>query len=92
MRPRCDKGLSTASYGETRKPFSCRSIITAVVRRISEWNRVAAGIRREDVLGSVPTEPHLDSAEDYATTLSSPSETFDGGVEVSMRTCDVNVR
>ncbi|HTY84740.1 MAG TPA: pantoate--beta-alanine ligase [Silvibacterium sp.] len=29
--------------------------MTAVVRRIAEWNRVAAGIRREDVLGLVPT-------------------------------------
>jgi pantoate--beta-alanine ligase len=29
--------------------------MTAVVRRIYEWNRVAAGIRREDVLGLVPT-------------------------------------
>jgi pantoate--beta-alanine ligase len=29
--------------------------MTAVVRRIAEWNRVAAGFRREDVLGLVPT-------------------------------------
>ena len=29
--------------------------MSAVVRRIAEWNRVASGIRREDVLGLVPT-------------------------------------
>jgi pantoate--beta-alanine ligase len=29
--------------------------MTAVVRRIAEWNRVAAGIRHEDIVGLVPT-------------------------------------
>jgi len=29
--------------------------MTAVVQRVAEWNRIAAGIRREEVLGFVPT-------------------------------------
>jgi len=29
--------------------------MTAIVQRVAEWNRIAAGIRREQVLGLVPT-------------------------------------
>jgi pantoate--beta-alanine ligase len=29
--------------------------MTAIIKRIAEWNKVAAAIRREEVLGLVPT-------------------------------------